>query len=231
MSGSKSVPNYLSETDHTRIAAAVAQAELLSSGEIVTILAERSDGYTDVAMAWSGLVAFLALTALAIAPGFYTGLYDRLLADWGHVWTPRALFTLAAVIAAIKFLGAMALQLWPPLKFWLVPAPIRTRRVHEHALRAFRIGAEQRTAGRTGILVYLSMRERRAEIVADVAISAKVDPAVWGEAMRVLVAELKHGRIADGLVAAIDNVGAILALHVPRAPDDTNELPDRLIEV
>lgn len=224
-------PIYLSETDHTKISAAVAQAELLSSGEIVTILADRSDGYTDVALAWSALVAFLALGALAVVPDFYMGLYERFLGGWGHEWTPRLLFSLAAGVAAIKFVGMLLLQQWQPLKFWLVPAPIRTQRVHAHAVRAFRIGAERRTEGRTGILIYLSMREHRAEIVADVAICAKVEPGVWADAMAALQAELKQGRIADGMVAAIDRVGAILSLHMPRSDDDVNELPDRLIEV
>lgn len=222
---------YLTEADHARISAAVAEAEALSSGEIVTILADRSDGYTDVALAWSAIVAFLALGALAIAPDFYMGLYDRLVADWGHEWSPRMIFTLALGVATIKFAGMMALQLWQPLRFFLIPAPIRTMRVHERATRAFRIGAERRTTGRTGILIYLSMREHRAEIVADEAIASRVEPGVWADAMNAMLAELRAGRTADAMIAAVGKVGAILATHVPRLPGDVNELPDRLIEV
>ncbi|MFC0203746.1 TPM domain-containing protein [Novosphingobium soli] len=224
-------PKYLTEADHQRVSAAVAEAELLSSGEIVTILADRSDGYTDVALAWSALVALLALAALAIAPDFAMGLYDRLLADWGHEWTPRMILSLALGVATIKFAAMMLLQLWQPLKFFLVPAPIRTLRVHDRAQRAFRIGAERRTTGRTGILIYLSMREHRAEIVADEAIATKVDPGVWGDAMSAMLAELRQGRTADAMIAAVGQVGAVLAAHVPRREGDINELPDRLIEV
>lgn len=224
-------PNYLTETDRDRIGKAVAEAELLSAGEIVTILAERSDGYTDVALSWAAAVALVALSVLAIAPDFYLGLYDRLLAGWGHEWTPRAILMLAAVVAAIKFGAMMLLQLWQPLRFWLIPGAIKTMRVHDRAVRAFRIGAERRTSGRTGILIYLSMRERRAEIVADEAIASKVDPQVWGDAMNAMLAELRQGRVADGMIAAIGKVGAILQTHVPRTTDDINELPDRLIEV
>ncbi len=224
-------PIYLSPEDHARISAAVGEAEMHSSGEIVTVLTDRSDGYTDVALAWSVIVAFLALAALAIAPHFYMGLYDQLLAAWGHEWTPRMIIGLAGGVAAIKFAAMLALQLWQPLKFWLVPGPIKTMRVHAHALRAFRIGAEQRTAGRTGILIYLSMREHRAEIVADKAIAAKVDPEVWGHVMTAMLAHLGNDRVADGMVVAVGKVGAILSEHFPRADDDINELPDRLIEV
>lgn len=224
-------PRYLSEADHARISAAVGEAELLSSGEIVTILADRSDGYTDVALAWSALVAFLALGALAIAPDFYMDLYDDHIADWGHEWSPRMILWLALGVATIKFAGMIVLQLWQPLKFFLIPAPIRTMRVHDRALRAFRIGAEQRTTGRTGILIYLSMREHRAEIVADKAIAGKVEPGVWADAMNAMLAEMRAGRTADAMIAGIRQVGAILAIHVPRTEGDVNELPDRLIEV
>lgn len=224
-------PTYLSAADHEKISAAVAQAELQSAGEIVTILADRSDGYTDIQLAWSAAASLLALCALVIAPGFYLGLYDHMLADWGHEWTPRAIISLAAAVAALKFGAVFLLQFWQPLKFWLVPSPVKTARVHDRAIRAFRIGAERRTTGRTGVLIYLSMREHRAEIVADEAIATKVDPQVWGDAMTAMLAHVREGRIADGMCAAVDKVGAIVRPHFPRADDDVNELPDRLIEV
>lgn len=224
-------PTYLTQDDHTRISVAVAQAELHSCGEIVTVLADRSDGYTDIQLAWSAAASLLALCALVIAPDFFLGLYDGVFADWGHEWTPRAIISLAAVFAALKFGAVFLLQFWQPLKFLLIPPPVKTARVHERAIRAFRIGAERRTAGRTGVLIYLSMREHRAEIVADEAIATKVDPEVWGDAMQAMLAHVREGRVADGMIAATDKVGAILAPHFPRADDDHNELPDRLIEV
>lgn len=224
-------PTYLTEADHDRISAAVAEAELSSSGEIVTILADRSDGYTDVALTWSVLVAFLSLASLAIFPDFYMGLYDRLIADWGHEWTPRRIFSLGLGVVTIKFAAMLLLQLWQPLKFWLIPAPIRTMRVHARAVNAFRIGAEQRTAGRTGILLYVSMREHRAEIVADEAIAKQVEPDVWADAMHAMLAHLREGRTADAMIAGIHKISPILTSHVPRLEGDANELPDRLIEV
>ncbi|MBT0668589.1 hypothetical protein HT136_09435 [Novosphingobium profundi] len=227
----KPAPSYLSPEDHAKISEAVARAELQSAGEIVTILADRSDGYTDVSLTWSAGVALLTLAALTAFPEFYMGLYDKALADWGHEWTPRAIIGLAAGVAALKFAGAYLLQLWTPLKFAVIPGAVKTARVHERAVRAFRIGAESRTVGRTGVLVYLSMREHRAEIVADQAIAAKVDPQVWGDAMAALLAHVREGRVAEGMCAAVEQVGAIVAPHFPRADDDINELPDRLIEV
>ena len=49
--------------------------------------------------------------------------------------------------------------------------------------------------------------------------------------MAKLIAQVRDGRLADGMIAAIGDVGAILGTHFPRAADDVNELPDRLIEL
>lgn len=221
----------MDEADRHRVAEAVRAAESGTAGEIVTIVTDRSDTYHDVALVWSALSALLALAALAIAPDFYLSLWDRVLGDWTIEWTPRQLFELAALVAAMKFGGAWMLLLWKPLRLWLTPRGIRNARVRARAVTCFKVGAERRTHGRTGILIYLSMAEHRAEIVADEAITGQVNPEVWGHAMASMITEIAQGRVADGMIAAVREVGVVLAEHFPRAENDVNELPDRLIEV
>ena len=222
---------HLTPAEHDAVSAAVGAAERNSAGEIVTIVTDRSDGYADVALAWAALAAMTALTVLSLFPAFYLNLYDRVLGDWGREWTPHGIFTLAATVAILKFIGMVLLQLWRPLKFWLVPGFIKAARVRARAETCFKIGAERRTHGRTGIVIYVSMAEHRAEIVADAAIAGKVSPEVWGEAMAALLKGIRAGDLASGLVSATERVGAVLAQHFPRAADDQNELPDRVIEV
>lgn len=224
-------PFIMSEADHDRVSAAVAAAEAHSAGEIVTIVTDRSDGYVDVALAWAALAAFTALTVLALFPDFYLAKVDLVLGHWSHEWSPVEVLTLAAFVAITKFIGTALFQLWQPLKFWLIPGPIKSARVRDRAVSFFKVGAERRTHGRTGILIYLSMREHRAEIVADAAIAGRVTPDVWGDAMAAMLGHIRDGRVADGMIAAVEKVGAVLAQHFPRAEDDQNELPDRLIEV
>lgn len=222
---------YLGEADHGRISAAVGAAEAHTSGEIVTIIAGRSDGYADIALAWAAFAAFTALTVLSVFPDVFLALADDLLGHWAHEWTPRQVFVLALGIAAAKFVGVLLLQLWAPLKFFLIPSHIATLRARARATAYFRTGAQGRTTGKTGVLIYLSLAEHHAEILADQAIAAKVGPEVWGAAMAAMLVELKAGRLADGMIAAVEQVGTVLAAHFPRADDDVNELPDRLIEV
>jgi putative membrane protein len=223
--------SILSEADHVRVSAAVAAAEQHSAGEIVTVVARKSDGYTDVALAWAGFASLTVLTVLSIFPDFFLGIIDMILGNWAHEWTPQAVFTVAVAFATLKFIGVLLVQLWEPLKFSLIPPHIKTQRAIDRAAAFFKTSAERRTHGRTGILIYLSLAEHRAEIVADAAIAEQVPAEVWGEAMAAMVAELREGRIADGMIAAIEKVGAVLAEHFPRADNDVNELPDRLIEV
>jgi putative membrane protein len=222
---------HLSEAEQQAVSAAVSAAEGDSAGEIVTVVADRSDGYTDIALVWSIAVAFTALAVLTFFPGFYLGLVDRVLGKWNAEWTPRGIFGLALFVGIIKFLGMWLIQLWQPLKFFLIPGPIKSRRANARAVELFKVGTDRRTTGRTGILIYLSMRERRAEIVADEAIASKVAPEVWGEAMAAMLVELKRGHCGAGVVAAVERVGKVLAEHLPRAEGDVNELPDRLIEL
>jgi putative membrane protein len=222
---------YLSASDHQRVSDAVAGAEARTAGEIVTVVADRSDGYSDIALVWSALVAFTALSLYALFPDFFLGIIDRLSGRWGTDWSDSELLALAVTGAVLKFLATWLLLLWPPLRFVLIPGPIESARARARATDLFKVGAERRTHGRTGILIYLSMREHRAEIVADEAIASKVSPETWGEAMAAMLAHIKDGRTADGMIAAVEKVGAVLAEHFPRAEDDTNELPDRLIEL
>jgi putative membrane protein len=221
----------MSEADRDKVTVAVTAAESATAGEIVTVIAERSDGYTDVALAWAAITAFTALLVYMLFPDFYLGLIDRAMGNWGHEWTPREILAFALFGVVAKFVGMWVIQLWQPLKFWLVLPPIKTHRTLHRAVDLFKVGAERRTTGRTGILIYLSLRERRAQIVADEAIASKVPAETWGEAMAALLVEVKQGRLADGMCAAVEKVGVVLAQHFPRAEDDVNELPDRLIEL
>ena len=80
-------------------------------------------------------------------------------------------------------------------------------------------------------MLYLSLAEHRAEIVADEAITEVVTPERWGDAMAALIDHVRRGDSATGMVEAVGQIGTILAEYVPAREDNPNELPDRLIEL
>ena len=222
---------HLSEADHAAVTQAVSRAELTTDGEIVTVVAARSDRYGDVA-AYGAVLAMLSVLALLSAsPGIAQWLYLATAGDWNASVPAGGLFTVALLLLVAAFLLARALLASMRLRLLLTPQATRARRVHRRALELFRVAVEGRTRAATGVLLYVSLAERRAEIVADRAIHARVDHAVWGDAMQALISALRDGRAGEGMAEAVSHIGAVLAEHFPRRGDDLNELPDRLIEM
>ncbi|MEC7400153.1 MAG: TPM domain-containing protein [Pseudomonadota bacterium] len=222
---------YLSETQHRLVSNAVGEAERNTSGEIVTVLADRSDGYSDVVLVYAAGMAFTAMSVFAALPRPFLDLWDALVGGWGHDWSTGELASMTIALGLVAFASSWVALSFDALRFALVPKPVKAARARDAAVRHFKVGAESRTHGRTGVLLYLSMREHRAEIVADATIASQVPAEVWGEAMADMLGELREGRVAEGLAAGIRDVGVVLAERFPRDAEDTNELPDRLIEV
>jgi putative membrane protein len=215
--------------DAQKVAAAIRAAEAGTDGEIGTIVAQSSDSYGDIVLNWSLVAGLFPLAISAAWPGILLWTVTPL-TGW-EVPSLRFLLSLLMIECIILFLIARLLIGLPAVRMALTPRGTKERRVRARALMLFRTGTEQRTLSKTGVLLYLSLAERRAEIVADAAIHAKAPQEVWGEAMAALVEAMRDKRPGDGLAAAVERIGAVLALHFPFSGTDPNEMPDRLIEL
>lgn len=221
----------ISEQDRERIAAAVAKAEAASDGEIVTIVAPRSDSYHDVGLHYAVLAMLLVPAGTLVVPQSWIDWWLSLLFGWGAEGGWRLLMLLVLGKMIFLFLVVRYALAWMPLRMAVTPKGTKSRRVRRRAVELFNATCAQRTKGRTGILLYLSMLERRAEIVADNAIHSRTEPEVWGDAMAVLLAEIKAGRPGEGMAQAVEKMGEVLAECLPPQATNPNELPDRLIEI
>jgi putative membrane protein len=104
---------------------------------------------------------------------------------------------------------------------------VKRARAHRAAIEQFVLRGITRTANRCGVLIYVSLAEHYARIIADEGIAQKVNNSEWQGAIDALTAHMQDGKIATGFVAAIERCGAVLAAHAP--PDGSpNTLPDRL---
>jgi len=145
-------------------------------------------------------------------------------------------FTLwpAAVIYVVQLIvfiaAALGLSL-PDIRFHIVPRRTQHERAHLQAMQQFFAHGLHHTQNRTGVLIFASVAERYAEIVADAGINEKVTPHVWDQAIAALIAGIKQGRAGDGFVAAIEQCGAVLAEHFPPGALDRDELPNKLVEI
>lgn len=221
----------LSQTDQDLVTAAVAKAERESDGEIVTVLARRSDAYHDVGLHYAVLAMLLVPAWWAVAPQSMVDWFVGLLLGWNAEPTRGQVMLYMFAKLAGTFLVVRFLLAWRPLRMALTPGRTKSRRVHRRAVETFRASCELKTRGRTGVLLYLSLDEKRAEIVADKAINDLVEAEVWGEAMAVLIREVKAGRPGPGLALAIERIGAVLAPILPPTHDNPDELPNRVIQL
>lgn len=211
------VEKFFSAADLEAVERAVQGAEAHTSGEIVPYAVSHSDHYE--AALWKGatLGAFLAVAAAAAS---------RILGDaWGGPSLPWIVIPSLAGGA----LGYLAAALIRPLKLALAGRATVDHRVQERAAAAFVEAEVFATRERTGVLVFLSLYERRVVVMGDKGISAHVRQEEWDGLVAGIVTGMRAGRPGHALAEAIARCGELLQRHgVAARADDTDELPDRL---
>jgi putative membrane protein len=197
----------ISVDDRNAIATAIREAEKRTCGQIVCVLARSSSDYSAVPVQWAAVVALLVPWPLI----YFTEL------------TVQRIFLLQIVV----FIVVAVVLTYPPLRMSLVPRAVRRARAHRGAIEQFFLRGLTHTKHRCGVLIYASMAEHYARIVADEGIAAKVAQSEWQEAVDALTRHMASGQIAAGFIAAIERCGAVLATHAP--PDGVpDHLPDRI---
>ncbi len=196
-----------SKDDHEAVSAAIQAAEKRTSGQIVCVLAHASSDYAHIPILWA--------SALALATPWPLINYTP--------WSVQRIF----LIQLLVFIVAAIVFSLTPLRLALVPRGVRRARAHRAALEQFVVRRIANTRNRSGILIFVSLAERYARIIADDGIAQKVQASEWQAAIDVLRDNMRAGRVARGFTAAIERCGVVLAAHAP--PDGSpNELPDRL---
>jgi putative membrane protein len=201
----------IAEADKLRITAAIREAESQTAGEIFCVIARQSSDYALVPVAWAAAVALFApLPVLALTN-----------------WSAPVVYLLQIIAFSI----ATIVLSNDRIKFPVVPRQAKHDRAHAEAMRQFMVQGIEKTAHRTGVLIFASEAERYVEIVADAGINDRIEASVWDSAVGALVAAIKAGRPGDGFVAAIEQCGAVLAAHFPPGSLKRDELPDKLLEI
>jgi putative membrane protein len=194
-----------------RIAAAVRRAESGSTGQVVPVVVERSEPYEEAR--W-----IAAVIGAAVA----TALVELVVDDPGV--TEVLVFQVVAGVVG-WLVGRLA-----PVERLLAGRRHQAHAVHARAEQAFLEHGLHQTRQGTGVLVFASLRERRAEIIGDRGIHERMGNAEWQRAVDALVDGMRRGAPGEGFEVAIDQVGATLAQHFPRGDGEPvpNELPDAL---
>ena len=207
----------MTPAEHARIAAAVQAAEARTSGEIYCVVARASASYFFPA----AFMVTLSIVAISLAVAYA-------LDYWWYELKP---LTLVAAQLLTIVCALVVLALFPAIRIHFVPLRQRYRHAHDNAMKQFLGRNIHITAARTGVLLFVSLAERYAEVVADAGINAKVPQETWNSVVAGLLAHARKGRIADGFVEAIGTVGDLLATHFPVTAANPNELDDHVVEI
>lgn len=203
--------SVLTEKDREDVRTALKEAEARTSGEIVPVVLERSDEHPHAIWAWF-VIAFIAGSVLLEAH------LSWLQPQW-----------LIAQQLALGCVGLLLASWLPDLRRLVVSNARADEMATEQAFQEFyRLGVHQ-TQAHTGILLFVSLFERRVIVLGDEGIDAKVDPEEWNATREAILAGIRKGSLRDGLIEGIKLSGKTLAQHFPAAKGDVNELPNRLV--
>lgn len=199
----------MDSNDRDAVADAVAQAETLTSGEIIVVIDRAAGSYRSVPLVMALTLALfvpwplLAMTATS-APRIF----------------------LIQLVCAVLLVCAL---LWYGRGGRFVPGFVKRRRAHDAALREFTARGLTRTRARTGVLLYVALQERYAEVLVDTGLDGAIDESVWRGVVSALLDAARQDRLRDGLVEAVTAIGRVLASHAPSTADEIDELPNKVV--
>ena len=203
--------DFFTAEEKQRIESAVQQAERRTSGEIVPMVVDESYNYPRAEILGAGLFSLAAAVTLSWA-------------FWGEsLWHFLWLFALGYL--PFKIL----IRSLPSLRRRLIHPDEISEEVEEKAVVSFVEHGLHHTRDETGILILISLFERRVHVLADRGINAVVPAETWDGIIQTITDGIHRGETCNALCAAIDSCGQLLEEHFPVKADDTDELPNLII--
>lgn len=183
----------------------VLKVEKKTTGEFVPAMMESSDHYAVAHMRVALLVSFVAAVTL-----YFT--IDKVEPIW-FLWVQIPGLVIGYLLAYI-----------PRIKRVFLRKSEIDEEVHQRALEVFFANELHSTKERNGVLIFISMLERKIELIADKGISDLVSKDVWNGVIESLILEIKHGDFTTGICHAIESCGDILKEHFPNDGNDINDI-------
>jgi putative membrane protein len=202
----------LTQDEKDALVKCVQEVEKKTSGEIVPMIASTSYEYPRASLI-GGLIG-----------GGLVGIGAALAFGREDLW-----FFLAVFLAAFLILARL-LEAFPALKKPFISKHEMREEVEEAAFTAFYANGLHHTRDLTGILIFVSVYERQVQVLADKGINDKVDPQVWQEVVAMVTEGIKAGKPGEALCQGVQRCGELVAEKFPIKADDTDELPNLIID-
>jgi putative membrane protein len=209
---------FLTDNERTRVTAAVKEAEKLTAGEIVVMIISASYHYPMANVIGAAVFTFpLAL------------IFTTLTGEW--LWIGgQNMWLFLGFLSVFFILFHEIIKRIPWLKRFFISRKEIDDEVEEAAITNFFDQGLYRTRDQTGVLVLISVFERRVWVLADRGINANVSESQWNDIVKMITDGIKQKRPADAICEAVEKIGELLKTHFPIKPDDTDELKNLIIE-
>jgi len=213
----------LSTNEQKIITDAVSEAEKQTSGEITVAIIRESSDY----MAQEFLFAFLGGMITSLIMLLFSNQIEQMLIEklWGYSSGYLILFYIATQFAVVLILYLLANT--PFVDRMIVNHKTMIQKVNQRATRHFLESGTHMTKDNTGILIFISLLEKRVELLADHGISNKIDKEKWQNIVDNITEGIKKNQLVDNLVDSIAQCGELLNQHFPANYEKANELDNR----
>lgn len=191
----------------TALTKCIREIEKRTDAELVLVVRARSQSYAAANYLFGALLAFGGLNFLLFSPF-----------DFHQIWVPID-------IALLFVLGTYVSSRSNAIRRWLTRKGVRNKAARAGAAAMFYEAGIANTKAELGVLVYLSLLERRLELIADRGILKAVPALEWNQALFELHQAGKQPR-PETLRAGLEKLGLLLAQYVPASAENPNELPD-----
>ena len=190
-----------------QLAQAVREIETQTDAEIVIVVRARSGNYRHADYLWGFILSFACLLFMLFAPF-----------DFHHYWV-------AIDVLVFFVIGSYISSRSNTLRRLVTTKEERAEAVRQGAAAMFYEAGIANTEAEMGVLIYLSLLERRLELIADRGVLKAAPPLEWNERVYELH---RAGRVPrlDTLMKAIRDLGTLLAACLPPTGENPNELPD-----
>lgn len=185
----------------------IREIEKRTDAELVLVVRARSHSYAAANYLFGALLAFAGLNFLLFSPF-----------SFHQFWVPID-------IALLFVLGAYLSSRSNAIRRWLTRKSVREKSVRTGAAAMFYEAGIANTKAELGLLVYVSLLERRLELIADRGILKAVPPLEWNQTLFELHQAGKQPH-PETLTAGLEKLGVLLAQHLPAGNENPNELPD-----
>lgn len=215
--------NWLDIEGAREVEGAIERAETETRCEFVCAVATRSAAYSKTGYIWSLLGA---VSGFLLASSLSHGTQQA--GSWDHLHNIPLTESLIGVV--LGFLVATALALRHP---WVRP-PFVSKATQAEAVQraaAFLFGKHRvsHTEERVGVLLYLSLAERKFVVLADKAARAALGDEGLAELTKVATQELAQKKRGSAFVKALEVAAQRLKQTFPYQEGDQDELSNQIL--